>query len=77
MFQTCVSANRILVQSGIHDEFVTKLKAAVEKELVMGDGSDSKTTLGPLINNAAVLKVLFCLLHLSFIEFSTTPNSHM
>ena len=54
--QTCVCANRILVQSGIHDEFVAALSAAVYK-LKVGDGLDHDTTQGPLINQAAVEKV--------------------
>ncbi len=54
--QTCVCANRILVQRGIHDEFVTKLCAQVAK-LQMGDGLAGITQQGPLINAAAVEKV--------------------
>ncbi|HEY2418215.1 MAG TPA: NAD-dependent succinate-semialdehyde dehydrogenase [Steroidobacteraceae bacterium] len=54
--QTCVCANRILVQRGIHDEFVAKLRAQVDK-LVMGDGLAGVTQQGPLINAAAVEKV--------------------
>ena len=54
--QTCVCANRILVQRGIQDEFVTKLCAQVAK-LVMGDGLAGLTQQGPLINAAAVEKV--------------------
>ena len=55
--QRCVSSNRILVQSGIHDHFVSALKLAMENELVMGDGMDPKTTIGPLINAAGFKKV--------------------
>jgi succinate-semialdehyde dehydrogenase/glutarate-semialdehyde dehydrogenase len=54
--QTCVCANRILVQRGIHDEFVAKLSAQVAK-LVVGDGLAGVTGQGPLINAAAVEKV--------------------
>jgi succinate-semialdehyde dehydrogenase / glutarate-semialdehyde dehydrogenase len=54
--QTCVCANRILVQRGIHDAFVAKLCAQVAK-LVMGDGLAGVTQQGPLINAAAVEKV--------------------
>jgi succinate-semialdehyde dehydrogenase / glutarate-semialdehyde dehydrogenase len=54
--QTCVCANRILVQQGIHDEFVAKLCAKVA-ELVTGDGLAGLTQQGPLINAAAVEKV--------------------
>jgi succinate-semialdehyde dehydrogenase / glutarate-semialdehyde dehydrogenase len=54
--QTCVCANRILVQRGIHDEFVAKLCTKVAA-LVVGDGLEGVTQLGPLINSAAVDKV--------------------
>ena len=54
--QTCVCANRILVQSGIHDRFVEALEARVKK-LVVGNGLDGDTQQGPLINQAAVDKV--------------------
>ena len=55
--QTCVSANRIFVQSGIHDEFVAKLKDSVEKSLVLGDGMDAGVNQGPLINANQMSKV--------------------
>ncbi|HTY94975.1 MAG TPA: NAD-dependent succinate-semialdehyde dehydrogenase [Steroidobacteraceae bacterium] len=51
--QTCVCANRILVQRGIHDEFAAKLCGRVAA-LVVGDGLAGNTQLGPLINEAAV-----------------------
>jgi succinate-semialdehyde dehydrogenase/glutarate-semialdehyde dehydrogenase len=54
--QTCVCANRILVQQGIHDEFVAKLCERVAG-LVVGDGLKGETQQGPLINPAAVAKV--------------------
>lgn len=54
--QTCVSANRIFVQAGIHDQFIEKLKEAVSK-LVCGNGLDPKTTQGPLIGEKAIQKV--------------------
>lgn len=54
--QTCVCANRILVQDGVYDAFTAKLKVAVE-ELKVGNGMDSGVTQGPLINAAAVSKV--------------------
>ncbi len=54
--QTCVCANRIYVQSGIYDAFAAKLTAEVEK-LTVGDGFQSGTDLGPLINEEAILKV--------------------
>ncbi|MGE0214247.1 NAD-dependent succinate-semialdehyde dehydrogenase [Mycolicibacterium sp.] len=54
--QTCVCANRIIVQSGIHDAFVARLSEAVES-LVVGNGFDTDTTQGPLISDDAVVKV--------------------
>ena len=54
--QTCVCANRILVQAGVHDAFVAALVAAV-RALKVGDGFAEGATIGPLINAAAVAKV--------------------
>jgi succinate-semialdehyde dehydrogenase/glutarate-semialdehyde dehydrogenase len=55
--QTCVCANRLFVQKGIAPAFTDKLIDAVSK-LKMGPGLDSGTTQGPLVNEAAVQKVL-------------------
>ena len=54
--QTCVCANRILVQDGVYDAFVGKLKQAVEA-LKVGPGTEPGVTQGPLINEKAVEKV--------------------
>lgn len=54
--QTCVCANRILVQSGIYDAFAEKLTVAVER-LKIGHGTEKGVTIGPLINNQAIEKV--------------------
>jgi succinate-semialdehyde dehydrogenase / glutarate-semialdehyde dehydrogenase len=54
--QTCVCANRILVQDGVYDAFAQKLKAAVEG-LKVGNGMEPGVTQGPLINADAVAKV--------------------
>ncbi len=54
--QTCVCANRILVQEGVYDKFAEKLAAAVGK-LKVGNGTEDGVTTGPLINAAAVKKV--------------------
>ena len=54
--QTCVCANRILVQAGIYDRFAIALTEAVKK-LVVGSGDAAKTTIGPLINSEAIDKV--------------------
>ena len=49
----------MLVQEGIYDKFVDAFKHAVES-LTVGDGFDTEVTQGPLINEAAVLKVYMC-----------------
>ncbi len=54
--QTCVCANRILVQDGVYDAFAAKLQAAVEA-LKVGNGMEPGVTQGPLINAEAVTKV--------------------
>ncbi|WP_238560134.1 NAD-dependent succinate-semialdehyde dehydrogenase [Sphingomonas sp. Mn802worker] len=54
--QSCIAANRIYVQSGIRDRFVAALAAKVQA-LRAGDGFDPDTSIGPLINPAAVAKV--------------------
>jgi succinate-semialdehyde dehydrogenase/glutarate-semialdehyde dehydrogenase len=54
--QTCVCANRLLVQDGVYDAFAAKLGAAVAA-LAVGNGLEAGITQGPLIDEAAVLKV--------------------
>ncbi|MBV8523155.1 MAG: NADP-dependent succinate-semialdehyde dehydrogenase [Acetobacteraceae bacterium] len=54
--QTCVCANRLLVQDGVYEAFASKLKTAVEK-LKVGNGMEEGVTQGPLINPDAVRKV--------------------
>jgi succinate-semialdehyde dehydrogenase/glutarate-semialdehyde dehydrogenase len=54
--QTCVCANRLLVQEGVYDAFVTRLVDAVRK-LRVGDGLQGATDQGPLIDAKAVAKV--------------------
>lgn len=54
--QTCVCANRILVQSGIYDTFLEKFIAAVQKQKV-GPGTEQGVHIGPLINTEALDKV--------------------
>lgn len=54
--QTCICANRILVQDSVFDAFTAKLKVAVEA-LRVGDGMEEGVTQGPLINAEAVAKV--------------------
>ncbi|HEV7358373.1 MAG TPA: NADP-dependent succinate-semialdehyde dehydrogenase [Steroidobacteraceae bacterium] len=54
--QTCVCANRLLIQAGVYDEFAKRLKAAVS-QLRVGDGLAGATDQGPLIDAKAVAKV--------------------
>jgi len=54
--QTCVCANRLLVQAGVYDEFARKLTDAVGK-LRVGDGLAGVTDQGPLIDAKAVAKI--------------------
>lgn len=54
--QTCVCANRILVQDGIYDRFAEALAAEVKK-MKQGGGFEDGVVLGPLIEGAAVDKV--------------------
>lgn len=54
--QTCVCANRIYVQDGVHDAFVERLAEKVRQRR-LGSGLDPETDQGPLIDEAAVRKV--------------------
>jgi succinate-semialdehyde dehydrogenase / glutarate-semialdehyde dehydrogenase len=54
--QTCVCANRLLVQAPVYEEFTRKLVAAVAK-LRVGDGLQGATDQGPLIDENALAKV--------------------
>lgn len=54
--QTCVCANRILVQDRVHDEFVEKLTAAVAK-MKVGDGMEDGVAIGPLIHEKALTSI--------------------
>ncbi|HEY0302182.1 MAG TPA: NAD-dependent succinate-semialdehyde dehydrogenase [Rhizomicrobium sp.] len=56
MGQTCVCANRLLVQDGIHDAFAARLAERVAK-MKVGSGMDDGVTQGPLITLKAVEKV--------------------
>lgn len=54
--QTCVSANRILVQDGIYEKFANAFSKVVQ-DVHVGNGLAEGTVQGPLINEAAVEKV--------------------
>lgn len=55
--QTCVCANRILVQNGVHDAFAERLAARV-RALKVGPGTADGVDIGPMINAAAVEKIV-------------------
>lgn len=54
--QTCVCANRLYVQDGVYEEFVAKLSKAVSA-LKVGNGLDTDSQMGPLINEKGLKKV--------------------
>ena len=54
--QTCVCANRILVQSGVYDTFAAMLKTRVEA-MKVGPGTEPGVSIGPMINSAAIEKI--------------------
>ena len=54
--QTCVCANRILVQAGVYDAFAGKLAARVNA-LKVGPGTEAGISIGPMINEAAIAKI--------------------
>jgi len=55
--QTCVCANRFYVHEKVYEAFADKLRTAVEQQLKVGKGTEPGVTQGPLINEAALLKV--------------------
>lgn len=54
--QTCVCANRLLIQDGVYDAFAAKLVERV-RHLTVGPGVEPGVTQGPLIDAAALTKV--------------------
>ena len=55
--QTCVCANRFIIQEAVYEEFARKLSAAVREQLRVGTGFESDNNQGPLIDLNAVIKV--------------------
>lgn len=68
--QTCVCANRIYVQSGIHDEFVARFAKRVSA-LEVGDGAARGVEIGPLINADGMAKVV------AHVEDATTQGAQI
>ena len=54
--QRCTAASRLIVHRAVHDEFVHRLQQRVAK-LVLGDGLDDATDVGPVINERAVERI--------------------
>jgi succinate-semialdehyde dehydrogenase/glutarate-semialdehyde dehydrogenase len=54
--QTCICANRIIVQAGIYDAFVEKFVAAVD-QFTLGNGLDDKSSHGPVITQKAAVEI--------------------
>jgi len=54
--QTCVCANRILVQAGVYDAFAKKLADRVDAMRV-GPGTEAGVSIGPMINEPAIAKI--------------------
>ena len=54
--QRCTAASRLVVHRSIHDDFVHRLQQRVAK-LVLGDGLDDATDVGPVINESAVERI--------------------
>lgn len=55
--QACIASNRVLVQRGVYDLFARMVTEEVERRLRCGDGFAAGSSLGPLIDRAAVNKV--------------------
>jgi acyl-CoA reductase-like NAD-dependent aldehyde dehydrogenase len=54
--QRCTATSRLIVQDGVHDEFVSRLVQRA-RSLKLGDGRKAGTDVGPLINQDSVAKV--------------------
>ncbi|MGI8970659.1 MAG: aldehyde dehydrogenase family protein [Dehalococcoidia bacterium] len=55
--QSCTAGERFLVQESVHDAFVEKLIAAIQRNIRLGDPFDAATTIGPLNNEATAAKM--------------------
>ncbi len=55
--QSCTAGERFLVHEAVHDEFVERLRGAVEREIRLGDPLLTETTMGPLNNEPTAEKM--------------------
>ena len=55
--QSCTAGELFLVQDAVHDEFVERLRAAIESSVRLGDPLSEETTMGPLNNEPTAAKM--------------------
>jgi acyl-CoA reductase-like NAD-dependent aldehyde dehydrogenase len=55
--QSCTAGERFLIHEAVHDEFVERLRTAVEREIRLGDPLAPETTMGPLNNEPTAAKM--------------------
>ena len=55
--QSCTAGERFLVHESVHDEFVDELRAAVQRQIRLGDPFTESTTMGPLNNEGTAAKM--------------------
>ena len=55
--QSCTAGERILVQAGVHDDYLERLTAAIRDRIRLGDPLDGATTMGPLNNEPGAAKM--------------------
>lgn len=56
--QTCVAANRFLIQEDIFDTFVSQLSDSIKNTIIQGNGKEDNVTVGPLINNTQMNSII-------------------
>jgi len=66
--QTCVCANRLLVQDGVYEDFVARLHEAV-RQFTLGNGAEAGVSMGPLIDEKAANEVM------SFVDDAVTKGA--
>ncbi|HEU5263776.1 MAG TPA: aldehyde dehydrogenase family protein [Gaiellaceae bacterium] len=55
--QSCTAGELFLVHEAVHDEFVERLRAAIERSVRLGDPLSEETTMGPLNNESTARKM--------------------
>jgi acyl-CoA reductase-like NAD-dependent aldehyde dehydrogenase len=54
--QSCTAGERVLVHEAVHDQYLSALSSALEREIRLGDPLDERTTMGPLNNEKNTAK---------------------